>query len=453
MGDSTKTKRRKLTPKLIDSLEAREKRYEVRDATTPAIKVRITRFGAKTLSVVYRSPVTSRRSRVTLGRWPTAPGTDKIAFLRELRVEAAQVLADVARGEDPALLRREAKHERRERDRQAQDVARGDQRRARTFGRVAEQYLESQEAQQLASWDRMESQIRYHWQRSDEAIWDHPIEELRAPNLMPRIDRLLTEGLPGGAAQAKKHAGIVLSFALRMGYTTGNVATAIRLRKPPTRARALSPDELGAAWVATSQVKPPWRSVFRLLLLTACRKTEILAMRWDEISDDGLWLDLSPERTKMDRPRRVALSELARKELALIPHVHRSTFVFPNRSGRGCLKGIQKPKAGWIDAMLDVLDEHGKSGGSFRLHDLRHTAKTRMHALGIADNVSEAILGHEKRGIQRIYDHFEMLDEQRDALEGYASAIEHLARPFLPFSFNNQPGVGSRTIKRSSTQV
>ena len=51
-----------------------------------------------------------------------------------------------------------------------------------------------------------------------------------------------------------------------------------------------------------------------------------------------------------------------------------------------------------------------------------------MHALGIADDVSEAVLGHEKRGIQRIYDHFEMLDEQREAIEQYATEIIRLAR-------------------------
>ncbi len=104
MGDDRARRRQRLTPKLIEDLEAQEKRYEIADVTTPAMKVRVTTDGAKTLSAVYRSPLARRKSRVWLGRWPTAPATDKAEFLRRLRIEAAQVLAEVDRGEDPALL-------------------------------------------------------------------------------------------------------------------------------------------------------------------------------------------------------------------------------------------------------------------------------------------------------------------------------------------------------------
>ncbi len=137
MGAERTSQRLRLSPRLIDELPVRERRYEIADATTPAVKVRVTRNGAKTLSVVYRSPVTRKKSRVSLGRWPTAQGTDKAAYLRQLRVEAAQVLAEVARGEDPALLRRESKRARRERDRVEYEASRSEERRARTFGSVA----------------------------------------------------------------------------------------------------------------------------------------------------------------------------------------------------------------------------------------------------------------------------------------------------------------------------
>jgi hypothetical protein len=80
------------TLRTIDDLEARSKRYEVADVTTPALK-----------------------ERVCLGRWPTGPATGKVGFLKQIRIEGAQVLAYVAR-----------------------EAARQADQRALTFGAVAE---------------------------------------------------------------------------------------------------------------------------------------------------------------------------------------------------------------------------------------------------------------------------------------------------------------------------
>jgi hypothetical protein len=71
--------RRKLTPKLLDSLEARSERYQITDTETPAIKVRITQNGRKTLSVLYKSPFTRKQARITLARWPDSASVDRVA--------------------------------------------------------------------------------------------------------------------------------------------------------------------------------------------------------------------------------------------------------------------------------------------------------------------------------------------------------------------------------------
>jgi integrase len=126
-----------------------------------------------------------------------------------------------------------------------------------------------------------------------------------------------------------------------MGYTAGNPASVIQLhprnKKPETVARALSPEELGAAWVATSYVEKPWRWFCRLLLLTACRKTEVLALAWDEIADDASHFTIPADRAKMNREQRVELSKLAQKQLIEIPKLASSRYVFSNRSGQSWL--------------------------------------------------------------------------------------------------------------------
>ena len=435
MGDDRMSGRQRLTPKLIDDLDAREKRYEVADVTTPAMKVRITSNGAKTLSAVYRSPVTHRKSRVWLGRWPTAPGTDKADFLRRVRIEAAQVLAEVARGEDPALLRRESKRARRERDKAALVADRQAERRALTFGAVAEEYLDDANTANLRSWSRIESQIRFHWQRSGEAVWNTPIDEVRAPQFKTRIDGFIRERKWGSAAQAKKHAGYVMTFAVRMGYAQGNPVSALRITRKGldarTTARALDPVELGAAWVATFDIKEPWATAYRLLMLTACRKTEVFSMAWELVGDeDGAHFWIPAEVEKMERGRRVELSELAAKQLASISRRDGARYVFEDRLGKHWLTGHEKTKAAWTDRTIEILKEHGRSGTSFRLHDLRHAFKTWAASERIDVDVSEQILGHRKQGISGRYNHARLIPEQREALESYANAIAAAGKQF-----------------------
>ncbi len=72
-------------------------------------------------------------------------------------------------------------------------AARQAEQRALTFGAVAEEYLEDENTANLLSWGRIESQIRFHWERSGEVVWRTPIDEVRAPLFKPRIDQFIRE--------------------------------------------------------------------------------------------------------------------------------------------------------------------------------------------------------------------------------------------------------------------
>ena len=47
--------------------------------------------------------------------------------------------------------------------------------------------------------------------------------------------------------------------------------------------------------------------------------------------------------------------------------------------------------------------ELGHAPKHWVLHDMRHTIRTRMAALGVNETVAEMILGHAKKGMGRIY--------------------------------------------------
>ena len=129
-----------------------------------------------------------------------------------------------------------------------------------------------------------------------------------------------------------------MAYAVRMGYCQGNPVSALRIARKGqdarTAARALDSLELGAAWVASFDIQEPWATAYRLLMLTACRKTEVFSIAWDLIGDtDGAHFWIPAEIEKVERGRRVELSELAAKQLASIKRRDGARYVFENRTG------------------------------------------------------------------------------------------------------------------------
>ena len=65
----------------------------------------------------------------------------------------------------------------------------------------------------------------------------------------------------------------------------------------------------------------------------------------------------------------------------------------------------------------------------WRIHDLRRTARTHLAALGVPDLVAELILGHAKRGLQKVYDQHRYEPEMRQALEKWAARLRSIVSP------------------------
>jgi len=68
----------------------------------------------------------------------------------------------------------------------------------------------------------------------------------------------------------------------------------------------------------------------------------------------------------------------------------------------------------------------------WRHHDLRRTATTGMARLGIPPHVADRVLNHTSgtiSGVAAVYNHFQYLDERRDALAAWGRFVEGLVRP------------------------
>jgi integrase len=66
---------------------------------------------------------------------------------------------------------------------------------------------------------------------------------------------------------------------------------------------------------------------------------------------------------------------------------------------------------------------------SFRLHDLRRTVRTKLASLRVSDAVPEMVIGHGRKGLQRVYDQHRYVDEMREALELWASRLRDIVTP------------------------
>jgi integrase len=65
----------------------------------------------------------------------------------------------------------------------------------------------------------------------------------------------------------------------------------------------------------------------------------------------------------------------------------------------------------------------------FTIHDLRRTARSLMSRAGIQTEISELVLGHSIKGIQKVYDRHSYFEEKGQALSKLAALIERILNP------------------------
>ena len=169
---------------------------------------------------------------------------------------------------------------------------------------------------------------------------------------------------PVAADRSMPVLSVIMREAEAMGLRpqSSNPCLGIRRYRRKGRARFLSDEEmrrLSARRSAHAGTSPQQVAVVRLLLLTGCRKSEILTLRWSDYREGH---PFSPRF--QDRPRTAWLSQPARDVLEGLEWT--GQWVFPAARGRG------PRNKGWLKGFWDeVRAEAGLRG--VRLHDLRHS--------------------------------------------------------------------------------
>src|SRR5262249_33663995 len=171
------------------------------------------------------------------------------------------------------------------------------------------------------------------------------------------------------------------------GLRPDNPARGVKLNKGRKVERFLSAAELsrlGEALTAAERtgVNPAMIAAIRLLLLTGCRKNEILGLRWEWIDTERGALRLPDSKTGA---KTVPLGAPALEILAGLTQRDGCPWVLPAVKGNGHLVGL--PRAWRKIAKAAALE-------GVRLHDLRHGFASAAVADGSSLYILGQVLGH-----------------------------------------------------------
>lgn len=139
---------------------------------------------------------------------------------------------------------------------------------------------------------------------------------------------------------------------------------------------------------------PQLKNIIGLLLLTGCRKRELLDATWDHFDLDRL--NWRIPMTKTGKARHVPLSDAAVKLLRDLPRWKDCPYVVPNPD-------TLKPYISIYNSWNSARKEAGVP--DCRLHDLRHSAASNMVNSGQSLYVVAKVLGHAQTSTTQRYAH------------------------------------------------
>lgn len=357
------------------------KRTYYYDTKLRGLGISITGNGTKSF-IVYRW-VSGKPERVTLGRYPDLS-------IEQARRKAEEVNATIAQGENPNDKRRADRAE-------------------MTLAALFQEYLERYAKQHKRTWDEDESQFNRHlthWhQRKLSAIKKTDIQKLHhdigrdkghyaANRLLALLSTLFNKAIEFGV------------------WDKSNPATGIKKFREQSRDRFLQADELPRFFQALAmETNDAIRDYIILALLTGARRSNVLAMRWEQLDFERQ--EWRIPRTKNETPQIITLTEEAAFLLRQRKTTATSEYVFPS-SGRE--RHLMEPKKGW----RRILERANIS--DLRIHDLRRTLGSWQARTGASMAIIGKSLNHKSPQATAIYARLD-LDPVRASVEKATKAM------------------------------
>ena len=183
--------------------------------------------------------------------------------------------------------------------------------------------------------------------------------------------------------------------AIEWGWKGENPATNIKPFKEHKRERFLQPEEVPNFFNALGEEPDEtFRDFFFLALLTGARRSNVQAMKWEEINFPAATWTIPDSKSKSGESVTVALTVTALGVLENRKASSKSEWVFP---GDGKTGHLIEPKTAW----KRILERAGIE--NLRIHDLRRTLGSWQAAAGTSLPIIGKSLGHKSLAATAIY--------------------------------------------------
>ncbi len=378
----------RITKRVVDETVAGARDCYLWDSELIGFGLKVTPSGTKTYLVQYRTGGRETPTRrVTIGRHGS-PWTPEQA-----RQEARRVLATVELGEDPAARK-------------------ADKRRDLTVSDLCDLYIAEGCTTKKPSTIRADlGRITWHIKpllgkkkvgditRADveRLLRDVAAGKTASPQRSSKGGSKATGG-EGVASQTVILLRAMFTFALARTLRSDNPAAGVKTFRVRKLERFLSGEEMARLGKTLSAFEekganPYLIAAIRLLLLTGCRKSEILGLTWSCVDTTHSCLRLRDSKTGA---KVVPLGRAALDILIRLQRVPNNPYVIPGKGEDGKLVNI--------DRTWEKIRTMAKLPG-LRLHDLRHSFASVGAANGSSLLVIGKILGHNQPTTTQRYAH------------------------------------------------
>ena len=405
----------KLTKRVVDAAEFREKDYVIWDDELPGFGLRVFASGKCSYVIQYRSAGRSRRYTIGLhGVW-----TPELA-----RKEAKIQLGRVAQGDNPA--------EERQLDHKAItvkelcDLYLTDLKAGLIFGKggrpkksttiVTDTGRIHRHLIPLIGTRRVKDLVK--------ADVNKVLKDIMAGKTRVSVKTKKLRGkaiVRGGAGTATRTVGLlggILTYAVEAGIIEINPAHGIRKPKDNVRNRRLTEAEyrtLGDTLrnAAKNEKYQMTVDIIRQIALTGCRRTEMITLRWIEADTDASCLRLIDSKEGAST-RPIGLPVVEYLENRKVDSV--GTYVFP---GQGDDNAFGSFPNHWEKIFEDT------SLADITPHVLRHSFASIANDLGFTEVTIAALVGHAKGSVTSRYIHTldTALIMAADTISGYINGL------------------------------
>lgn len=369
------------------------RRATYHDTKTNGLQIRVTPSGVKTFSVFRWVKGDAKPERITLGRFPDLT-------IEQARDMAAEINAAIARRENPNVPIRASKGE-------------------ITLRALFEDFLKNRRNRRgayLSEKSKTDYQNCFNLYLAD-AIAGANFADKRLSRIkdtdIAAVHAKIGRKHPTMANRALALLSSLFSYAAEKKlHTKPNPAKGIRKFPETQRERFLQADELPRFFTALAEEPNEMlRDYVLLSLLTGARRSNVLAMKWEQINFARA--EWRIPTTKNGTPQTVTLSPEALTILVNRKPTEAAGFVFPST---GKVGHLADPKKGW----QRILERAGIA--DLRIHDLRRTLGSWQAKTGASLAIVGKSLNHKSPSTTAIYARLD-LDPVRESVNRATAAM------------------------------